>query len=53
MGFPEILTVVFVLLKVFDVIAWSWWLVFLPTIIDAVICLAILIGYLVFVIRRW
>ena len=33
MGFTEILTLIFVLLKVFDVITWSWWLVFLPEII--------------------
>ena len=33
MGFTEILTIIFVLLKVFDVITWSWWLVFLPEII--------------------
>lgn len=28
MGFTEILTIIFVLLKVFGVISWSWWLVF-------------------------
>ena len=33
MGFTEILTIIFVLLKVFGVISWSWWLVFLPEII--------------------
>ena len=33
MGFTEILTILFVLLKVFGVISWSWWLVFLPEII--------------------
>lgn len=33
MGFAEILTIIFVLLKVFNVITWSWWLVFLPEII--------------------
>lgn len=33
MGFTEILTIVFVLLKVFGVITWSWWIVFLPEII--------------------
>ena len=35
MGFTEILTIIFVLLKVFGVISWSWWLVFLPEIIFA------------------
>ena len=34
MGIAEVLTIVFVLLKVTDIIAWSWWLVLLPTIIS-------------------
>lgn len=33
MGFTEILTIIFIFLKVFGVISWSWWLVFLPEII--------------------
>jgi hypothetical protein len=37
MGFTEILTIICVLLKAFGVITWSWWLVFLPEIIAAVI----------------
>lgn len=36
MGFPEILTVVFVVLKMIGVIGWSWWLVLLPEIIGVV-----------------
>lgn len=43
MGFTEILTIVFVLLKVFGVISWSWWIVFLPEIIAAVIYIIALI----------
>ena len=34
MGIAEVLTIVFVVLKLTDVIAWSWWLVLLPTIIS-------------------
>lgn len=37
MGFAEILTIIFVLLKVFGVVNWSWLIVFLPEIIAAVI----------------
>lgn len=37
MGFTEILTCVFIVLKIIEVIDWSWWLVLLPEII-AVIC---------------
>jgi len=33
MGFSEVLTLIFVLLKVFGVITWSWWLVFSPIIV--------------------
>lgn len=41
MGFTEILTIIFVLLKVFGVIAWSWWLVFLPEIIAGAVYLIV------------
>lgn len=37
MGFTEILTIIFVLLKAFKVITWSWWLVFAPEIVALVI----------------
>lgn len=33
MGLAEVLTVVFVVLKLVGVIDWSWWLVLLPEII--------------------
>lgn len=33
MGFTEFLTLVFVTLKLLNVIGWSWWLVLLPEII--------------------
>ena len=33
MGFLGLLTLIFVLAKLFGAIAWSWWLVFLPAII--------------------
>ena len=33
MGLLEVLTIVFVVLKLVGVITWSWWLVFLPLII--------------------
>ncbi|MEI3163001.1 MAG: hypothetical protein V8S74_06320 [Lachnospirales bacterium] len=33
MGLCEVLTIIFVLCKLFGVITWSWWLVFLPEII--------------------
>ena len=33
MGFCEILTIVFVVLKLIGTIDWSWWLVLLPEIL--------------------
>ena len=41
MGILEILTIVFVVLKLVGVITWSWWLVFLPAIVAAGIYLLI------------
>ena len=46
MGFTELLTIVFILLKVFGVINWSWWLVWLPEIIAGVF-------YLGFILFSW
>lgn len=40
MGFTEILTLVFVVLKILGVITWSWWVVFLPEILAGVFYLA-------------
>lgn len=34
-GFLGALTIVFVVLKLMDVIAWSWWIVFSPVLLGA------------------
>lgn len=34
MGIAEVLTIVFVVLKLTNVITWSWWLVLLPAILS-------------------
>ena len=41
MGFTEILTVVFIVLKLLGVISWSWWIVLLPEIIASVLYLIV------------
>jgi len=46
MGFTEVLTIIFILLKIFGVISWSWWLVWLPEIIAGVV-------YLGFILFSW
>jgi hypothetical protein len=33
MGFLETLTIVFIVLKLTDVVAWSWWAVFSPMLV--------------------
>lgn len=33
MGFLEVLTIIFVICKLFGVVSWSWWIVLLPEII--------------------
>ncbi|MEY9974331.1 hypothetical protein ABH966_004742 [Lysinibacillus sp. RC46] len=49
MGIAEVLTIVFIVLKLTDVIAWSWWLVLLPAIISFSIYGLILVMKLVMV----
>ena len=43
MGFTEVLTIVFIVLKLAGVISWSWWLVLLPEIIVIVLHVVIAI----------
>ena len=47
MTFFGVLTVVFVVLKLTDVIAWSWWLVLLPILPGTIMLIAsiLLVGY--------
>jgi len=48
LNFLNILTLVFVGAKLFNVIDWSWWLVLLPTLIPLAILVVTLILYLCF-----
>ena len=45
MGILEVLTIIFVLLKAFGVIGWTWWFVFSPLIIAVGIYVIILAIY--------
>lgn len=51
MGFTEILTIVFIVLKLLGVVSWSWWLVLLPEIIMGVVYVAMLLSP-IFVCRK-
>lgn len=46
MGFTELLTIVFVVLKLIGTIDWSWWLVLLPEIIGVAFYILIVIASL-------
>lgn len=46
MGFLEILTLIFIVLKLFGIIAWSWWLVVLPEIVAFIIYTIVIILFL-------
>lgn len=46
MGFLEILTLIFIVLKLFGIITWSWWLVVLPEIIASIIYIIAIILFL-------
>lgn len=37
MGFTEVLTIIFIVMKLLGVISWSWWLVLLPEILAFVV----------------
>ena len=37
LGFLEVLTIVFLILKLTKVIAWSWWIVFSPLILGVIL----------------
>lgn len=50
MGIAEALTIVFIVLKLTGVIAWSWWLVLLPSIISFSIYTLLIIIKVVMVI---
>lgn len=45
MGFTELLTIIFVLLKVFDVVSWPWIVVFIPEMIAVVIYIILFIAH--------
>lgn len=44
MGFTEVLTITFIVLKLLGVISWSWWLVLLPEILAFAVYVIMLIS---------
>ena len=59
MGVASVLTIIFVLCKLFGVINWSWWLVFSPLIVSAAIGLLVIgelllaiLGFVIYEARK-
>lgn len=53
MGFTEVLTLLFIVLKVFGIITWSWWIVLLPEIIAVVFYAILVISVVLFNVHIW
>lgn len=47
MGFAEVLTIIFVIMKCLNVINWAWWKVFLPEIIAGVLYVIFIVIWLI------
>ena len=43
LGFFDVLCLIFIVLKLTHVISWSWWIVFLPMIIQIIIMIIVII----------
>lgn len=50
MGFCEVLTLIFIVLKLCNVISWSWWLVLAPEIVAVSFYLLLFVAVFVFCI---
>jgi hypothetical protein len=47
MGFTEILTIIFIVLKLLGVITWAWWVCLLPEIIAGVLYVIVVVAQFV------
>ena len=51
MGFAEVLTLIFIVLKLIGIISWGWFYVLLPEIIAGGIYIILLIIYIISIIK--
>ena len=49
-GFVGLLQLVFIVLKLCNVITWSWWAVLLPTIISVGLALVVILAIMLFIV---
>ena len=52
MNFLSVLTLVFITLKLTEMIDWSWWFVLAPTLIQVGAMISTIIGLIVFAVRK-
>lgn len=52
MNFLSVLTLIFITLKLTEMIDWSWWFVLAPTLIQVGAMLSTIIGLIVFAVRK-
>jgi len=52
MVFLSILTLIFITLKLTEFIDWSWWFVLAPTLFHACVMLIIIVGLIIFTVRK-
>ena len=50
-GFVGLLTVAFIVLKLCNVISWSWWWVLSPIWISAIITIVVLVGVIIWIAK--
>ena len=48
LGLSSVLTIIFIVLKLVDVIDWSWWWVFSPTLISIGLTVIIFVGLCIY-----
>ena len=52
MNFLSVLTLVFITLKLTEMIDWSWWFVLAPTLIQVTVMLSTIVGLIVYAVRK-
>jgi len=52
MNFLSVLTLIFITLKLTEIIDWSWWFVLSPLLIQVAIMLSKIIGLIIYAVRK-
>ncbi len=52
MGFLNVLTLIFITLKLTEFIDWSWWFVLAPTLFHVATMISTIIGLIIYAVRK-